>query len=227
MYLDEFMEMILSMDYPHDRMSLVFCEGNSADNSYGILMELKHRFGSRFRRFEVLKQRTRDYYSPFQRHLPFNQRRRYRLIAEARNMIASRIEDEDYVLWIDADIEEVPGTLVKDLMSNSVDIVAPLVLWDRMNPKLYTLGHSVMVNGSLIDIAAYYGGLNNIPQELIPVDGVEGCFLVRAEIHRRVSFPDNIAECVGFCLKAKELGYKVYVDGRLRVWHRVIDGMKI
>lgn len=70
---------------------------------------------------------------------------------------------------------------------------------------------------------------NVSPDELKEVDAVgAGCLLVRTEVFRRITYPwfalgqiwpDTWGEDLYFCKRAKEAGYKVYLDASVRVGH--------
>ena len=134
-------------------------------------------------------------------------------IDQIRNLIAEWGKNFDYLFCVDSDISFAPDTLLK-LLNHNQNIVAGIYI--QRKPGLHI-------------IEAYKGGVN-IPYSeikgkgLVEVDGVGfGCVLIKSEVLKRMSYPHFVyksaldhrfthSEDVYFCGKAKELGYKVYID---------------
>ncbi len=139
-------------------------------------------------------------------------------IDQVRNLIASWAEKYDYLFSVDSDICFDKDTL-KKLISHDKDVVTGLYIQRKENQKILEIYSD---NNR--------GGVTNIPYESIKSSGLIeiascgfGCVLVKSEVIRKIGYPqfvyksaidhkDTISEDIYFCLRAKELGYKIYAD---------------
>jgi hypothetical protein len=167
------------------------------------------------------------------------QRERRRLIARLRNyLLYSTLREEEYVLWIDSDMIQIPNNLLKDMIQSGKDIITTAT----------TLGP----DGGFYDLNAWVGeritpneeeqkvieqgGIfvprpksvlftHQLEGEFSPLDAVGGTVLfVRSEVHREgVAFTTNYVigagwkhegydgiESEGLCYVAGFLGYKCW-----------------
>ena len=198
-WLPRFLEALDRIDYPQEMLRFVFLEGGSEDASFQML----HRWAEGRRNVTV-----RPYYL-----LPGD---RFERLAHLRNaLIDQYLKDEDYVFWIDSDIL-VGAKALRQLLSDSVPIVAPMVMIEntetfydtlafRKNGEKFTPGHP------------YFAALT---LGITQVDSVGGCYLVDASAYKAgARYTGGDSENVGFCLSAKEKGFLSYLDMELRVQH--------
>jgi hypothetical protein len=123
--LDRLFECLLALRHPRDELSLAFLESDSNDNSLALLRAFADAHAGAFRRVEVIK---RDYgiATPTPRWAPEAQRSRRSHIARVRNeLVVEALRDENWVLWIDADIVNFPDDIVSILLSAEARIVHP------------------------------------------------------------------------------------------------------
>jgi hypothetical protein len=123
--LDRLFGALAALDYPPGKLSLAFLEGDSVDDSFARLQRFAREHGERYRRIAVLK---RDYGAPRyeERWQPEHQRARRGHIARVRNRLLRRaLGDEDWVLWIDADIVAFAPDILSRLLDESARIVQP------------------------------------------------------------------------------------------------------
>jgi hypothetical protein len=123
--LDRLFECLLSLRHPRDELSLAFLEGDSSDNSFEMLRAFAKVHAGAFRRIEVIKC---DYgvTTPEPRWALESQRSRRSHIAKVRNeLLRQALRDEDWVLWIDADMIAFPDDIVSTLLSINARIVHP------------------------------------------------------------------------------------------------------
>lgn len=150
------------------------------------------------------------------------------LIYDARNKFAiAAIKNEyDYVMWFDSDMTFAPDTLVK-LLDDDKDIVSGLY-FRRTSPYTPVLFKDIQLTESMYEgnkIVHY----NDYPKDsLFEVAAVGfGCILVKTKV-----FADIILDCgtifepmnrlgedIAFCVRAKNAGYKVYCDSRIKCGH--------
>lgn len=123
--IDVLCEQILALRYPRGQLSVAFLEGDSVDDSVDRLNAFARRHADEFRRITVIK---RDFgtVTPSPRWDPAAQRGRRSHIARVRNeLVRQALQDEDWVLWIDADIIRFPDDILATLLATGARIVHP------------------------------------------------------------------------------------------------------
>jgi GT2 family glycosyltransferase len=140
--------------------------------------------------------------------------------------------DYDYLMWIDSDCLFTPQHFIR-LLSHEKDIVSGIYLMD---------GGTAFA--SVLDWDEEYFKKNQCFQFLTPndVQGKDdlievsytgmGFMLIKKGVFESMEYPwfrpiekrigdmvDFTMEDVGFCLTAKEKGYKVWIDPQVRVGH--------
>lgn len=134
-------------------------------------------------------------------------------IDQIRNLIADWAQHYDYLFSVDSDITFASDTL-KKLLSHDKDVVSGLYIQRKPGEHILEL----------------YRGRQNIPYGdikglgLVEVDGCGfGCVLVKSEVIRKIGYPqfkyisaldhkDTQSEDTFFCMRAKQLGFKVWAD---------------
>lgn len=146
-------------------------------------------------------------------------------IDQIRNLISEWAKRYDYLFSVDSDIVLPNDTLTKMLAADK-DIISGLYI--QRIPGTHTL--EVYEDND-------FGGVVNIPYEYIKDEGITeiagcgmGCCLVRGEIFRNMEYPhfyyksaldhrNTVSEDIYFCLKARELGYKIWADTSIKCEH--------
>jgi hypothetical protein len=138
----------------------------------------------------------------------------------------------DYIMWIDSDII-FRAEQIRELISHDKDIVSGIYLmadgrhlaacrdWDEEYFKKHGSFEFLTLKAlegqaALMEVA--YTGL--------------GFMLVKKGVFEKLEYPwfsprnltignasDFCSEDVGFCLKAKDVGFKIYIDPRIKVGH--------
>jgi len=174
-----------------------------------------------------------------QRHDAQVQKERRSLLARYRNLLLSHaLVDEEFALWIDADITMVPERLIQTFLMTSKDIVTPQCLRDGHNYDKNTwVGPRVKPNeadrkriatGGLFvprPVPGITKFIDDFQEPLVRLDSVGGTVLwVRSDLHRQgLVFPpiyiigsewehdgyDGI-ETEGICYIAKRMGAECY-----------------
>lgn len=147
------------------------------------------------------------------------------LIYDARNKFCQQaIEGEfDYILWLDSDMV-FPSYVLKQFMQDDKDIVAGLYF--RRNYPFTPVAFSELrrENGIL-----KMKDLEEWSSELFEVDGVGfGCVLMKTDCLFDIAGKEggiwftptpDAGEDAAFCLRAKEYGYKIWIDPTVKLGH--------
>ncbi|WMT39299.1 hypothetical protein RE628_17760 [Paenibacillus sp. D2_2] len=140
----------------------------------------------------------------------------YQNLALLRNILLHEFlkSDCDYLFSIDTDIIISDGSLQK-LINNEVDVCSMLI---RNHPKIKA--HNAMISGRHI---------LEFKEGLIPVDLTGAVYLIKREVVeagvRYALHP--IGEDEPFCEHARRLGFKLFVDTRLRPIHAYTEGAEL
>jgi hypothetical protein len=213
-HLPRYFGLLQSLNYPRDRLSLAFLESDSTDNTWQVLQDRLSELRGLFGRVTLLKQ---DYQFQiegprWQEHLQYVRRS---VMARSRNrLVQAALGDEDWVLWLDCDLQAYPPDLLQGLLAVEKDIVVPHCVREgpAMNFKMdrfefatrtFDMNTFVLRKRSWFDRwrrprEISQGGIYLAPQDigrlyldsftdqdLVRVDGVGGCvLLVNANLHR-------------------------------------------
>ncbi|MFM8322927.1 MAG: glycosyltransferase [Chloroflexota bacterium] len=230
---------LLQLTYPAARLSLAFLESDSRDGTAGWIEAHLNELRGRFQRAELHRQ---DY--GFQIDGPRSaaelQRRRRAVMARSRNELLRRaLRDEDWALWIDADLVSWPPDVIERLLAAGKDIVAPSCLAQgtrqafdlnsfKLAPSAGRLDWSPYIIDGLLQPPRGFGRLYLTDlrrHDLVELDGVGGTMLlVKAELHRTgLLFPEepykNLIETEGLAALARDLGYTCWGLPNLEIWH--------
>ncbi|KAJ1900027.1 hypothetical protein LPJ81_004026, partial [Coemansia sp. IMI 209127] len=246
-HLARYFALLDKIRYPRNRISLAFLVSDSTDNTQQMLVESRQWYQEkapvevRFKRFEIYRQ---DFFYSLprsQRHLRNKQRERRTMMARARNYLWTRaLQTEQWVLWIDGDLEYYPPNIVRDLMVHDRDVIVPNCLvrrkapqnrwkhsvYDRNawqeTPKSLNMIKKLKEDDFLVEgyksLKTHRKYLDNFSKNetIVPLDGVGGTFtLVKSHVHRSgVGFPawlfQHQVETEGFAKLAKAHGYGVF-----------------
>ncbi len=227
-YLPRYFELLERLDYPKSRLSLGFLVGNSADGTFRAMEDRVPILRQGYSRVQLLQ---RDFHETFRgpRHHPRAQLERRARIARARNHLLSRcLRDEEWVLWLDADLEDYPLDLLRLLLGTGKDIVAAHCL-ESIGERTFDLNTFINDAGSPLHALwrrlrhtrdglyqppiragrKYLGDFRSTP--LVQVDGVGGTvLLIRADLHRDgLNFPpyplDGLIETEGLAAMARRM----------------------
>jgi hypothetical protein len=237
-FLDTYFSALSKLSYPRELMSLGFLESDSRDNTYELIEKRAARLSGRYRRVGVWK-RDFGFEIPggLPRWSPEWQVERRTVLARSRNHLLSRaLVDEDWVLWIDADVIDYPADIVESLLATGKDIVHPHCLIKPGDAP-----------GRTFDLNAWrdQGRLHmddlRAEGDLVPLDAVGGTMLlIRADAHRDgLIFPpflygkksplvrDNVffpysegeIETEGLGVMASDMGYQCWGMPKLEILH--------
>lgn len=131
------------------------------------------------------------------------------------NGVDPRHKDATHILFIDDDMVVPPNGLMR-LLSHNLPIVGGLY-FARTEPHLPIVYRHVSGN-QWVPVTEYVHGLQE-------VDAIGfGFCLVKKEVFQRMErpwfeFSDRMGEDMYFCARAKQLGYKIHLDGDIRCKH--------
>jgi hypothetical protein len=183
-HLETYFGGLARLTYPRELLSLGMLESDSEDGTWDALRERTGQLPG-FRRVSVWKL---DYGFRIPAGVPryahqFQVARRT-ILAKSRNQLLFRaLDDEEWVLWLDADVIEYPPDIIERLLATGKLVVQPHCVYDY--------------GGSSFDLNAWrdHGRLHmhdlRSEGELVRLDSVGGTMLlVRADVHRNgVIFP--------------------------------------
>lgn len=224
-----FLEAIQQLDYPKERIKLVFCEGDSQDGSWDILCRAVEPLRAKFRDIVLLQKALGSDLDRDKRTRPKLQRERRTGIAKVRNhLIANGIDkSDDWALWVDIDVWRLPKDVIASLLGSGERIVVPncvrvagggsfdlnsfVTAWPQKDRSYYKW----VVNGlyqppSTFPGRLYLSDLRHLKS--VELHGVGGTMLlVDASLHRAgLLFPEkpyrDLVETEGFGVLARDLG---------------------
>lgn len=177
--LDTYFRGLQSLTYPSSLLSLGMLESDSSDGTFELLQPRVEAMGVRFRAASLFK---RDFGFVIPEGVPRwtegLQVRRRSVLAKSRNHLLFRaLDDEQWVLWLDADVIEYPPDVIERLVATGKDIV--------------TANCVLRYGGASFDRNAWRDQgrlhLHDLKAEgaLVPLHSVGGTMLlVRADVHR-------------------------------------------
>lgn len=236
-HLPGYLKNLRRLTHPHENISLGFLESDSSDGTADALRDQEAALAREFRHVRIL-QRDFHFHPAGSRWDPAIQRERRSILARARNELCARtLEDEDWVLWIDADVSEYPADIIGRLLSYGKQILVPDCVHEYGGPSFdlntfqltgdpTALHESVHVAGLVAprgDGRRYLFELR--AHEIVPVDAVGGAMLlVAADLHRGgLMFPPfpyrHYLETEGLAAMARDMGVESWGLPNLQILH--------
>ncbi|MEM7445552.1 MAG: glycosyltransferase [Pseudomonadota bacterium] len=227
--IEPFLSALDTLEYPKDKIKLVFCEGDSRDDSWQRLKKAVAPLESQYRNVTLLQMPLRTELDREKRSQRKQQRARRSGLAKVRNHLIGHGLDEtdDWALWMDIDIWHYPPDILKTLIASGRRIVVP-------NCVTHPGGRSFDMNSFLtlpfLEDDKYWKAHRNglfqpnrhYPERLylsdlrhrpmVDLHGVGGTMLlVDASLHRGgLTFPEipyrNLIETEAFGVLARDLG---------------------
>jgi glycosyltransferase involved in cell wall biosynthesis len=124
-------------------------------------------------------------------------------------------ESDDVVLYVESDLIWDASTIVK-LLDHNVDMVSPLVF---AGDNFYDVFCYRDLQGNRFSPFPPYSS-SLLPYGLTEVSSVGSCIVMKAVVARNCRIPEGEV-LIGFCARARESGYHIYVDPLARVNHPV------
>jgi len=206
--LDDWFRYVEKLDPSPER--IVFCENNSKDKSLDKLQDCKIDY-------ELIRFWTR----PWKDIAKID---RYLTIAVARQFLLTKARylDPDYAIFLDDDVFPKSSDMIESMTTWGLDIVGGPYL------RLFPFGIFI---GSMWKDATGRHNWTTLKKIRRPLDEVVGtsagclCLSRKAIQDRRLNFYPrprlDASEDFGYCLRARELGYRIHLDGLLTLTHRL------
>lgn len=151
------------------------------------------------------------------------------LIYESRNTLAKQAiaTKADYVMWLDSDMTFAPDTMTRlqQHMEEGKDIVTGLYF--RRRPPFTPVLFKTLER--IDEDSARHENYDDYPDgDVFEIGGCGfGCIMTRTSVledvflnyHKCFDPVCSIGEDLAFCLRARELGYKIYCDSTIKCGH--------
>ncbi|MBN9255510.1 MULTISPECIES: glycosyltransferase [unclassified Mesorhizobium] len=237
-----FLELVRALDYPKDKIKLVFCEGDSVDGSFERLKAAVAPLAADYRGVVLLQKHVGTPLDRLKRAKRRLQRVRRGTIAKVRNHLIDHGLDasDDWALWIDIDVWRFQPDVLNRLIGSGHRIVVPncvkVVGGDSFDLNSFITTQPQKdyryyrdVRGGLHQPRAYSMcrlHLSDVRHlDIIGLDGVGGTMLlVDAALHRGgLRFPElpyrDLVETEGFGVLAKDVGVQPVGLPKLEILH--------
>lgn len=236
-HLDRYFANLDRLDYPADAISLGLLVSDSEDGTFEALQERLPELEAKYARVTLLEH---DFGftlpNDLPRWAPPLQIVRRAILARSRNrLLFASLRDEDWVLWVDVDLEEYRPEILTLLLETGKEIVQPHCVTEYGGQ---TFDWNAWRDGGETRMDALRGG-----PDLVRLDAVGGTMLlIRADIHRDgLIFPPYLygresrfarnptpfvgrgvgeLETEGLGLMAKDMGHEVWGMPNLEIVHR-------
>ena len=241
-HIAPFLAAMARLDYPADRIKLVFCEGDSRDGSFDLLRQATEPLRDRYRDIVLLQKPLGTVLDRTRRTWPKLQRERRCGLAKVRNhLIRHGLDDgDDWALWIDIDVWKFPDDIVQILTATGHRIVTPNCV-RRSGGASFDMNSFITtrperdhryyrsVVGGLYQPPADFAGRLHLSDvrhlDQVELDGVGGTMLlVDAALHRGgLAFPEkpyrDLVETEGFGALARDVGIAAVGLPRVEIFH--------
>ena len=151
------------------------------------------------------------------------------LIYESRNTLAKQAiaTKADYIMWLDSDMTFAPDTMTRlqQHMEEGKDIVTGLYF--RRRPPFTPVLFKTLER--IDEDSARHENFDDYPDNsLFEIGGCGfGCIMTRTSVledvflnyHKCFDPVCSIGEDLAFCLRARELGYKIHCDSTIKCGH--------
>lgn len=241
-FLDRCFELLCALAWPKERLKLVFCEGDSVDDTARKLRSLADRHRPLFRDIVLTRCDTGAALERSQRWKPKLQRRRRANLARVRNHLIEHglSGEDDWALWIDADVCDYAPDILTRLLAERRKVVTPDCTLEPdgtsydLNAFLEPVGdrdagYYKHVRGGLFMPPADYGRRLHLHEmrflDRVPLSSVGGTMLlVHGTVHRAgLRFPelpyDDLLETEGFGRLCRDFGVTPTGLPNVRIMH--------
>lgn len=237
--LPRYFELACSLDYPRDKLSLAFLEGDSEDGTDETLSRLAALHACEFARIDLF-QRGFGFRIDGLRWAADLQYRRRNILAKCRNTLwRNAWRGEQQVLWVDADLTDYPSDVLLQLLEAERPIVVPNCVTCPGGPTFDLNSFRFSADFSANPWLHARDGISQPPrgvgrayldrfrgEQLVELDGVGGTMLlVDARVHSSgILFPDysyrGFIETEGFAMMARDHGVRCWGMPDLEIVHQ-------
>jgi len=130
----------------------------------------------------------------------------------------------DYILLLNPDTI-VGKNFLSVLLKKKADIISPIIKFKRKGEWVYDFGGRV---NFLIGRTTHLEK-NNLNAHLSSIDYISGCcMLIRRKVFEKIGFLNEgyflFFEDVDFCLRAKKVGFKIALESKSVILHKLSEG---
>lgn len=232
-FIDNLLEQINKLSYPKQCISICFVENDSDDNTWEYLNKQLHTKLSynQYKKISLLKLDLGFKLKHEDRHKFEYSKNRIKNLVVLRNFIVNNfLEDNEYLWWVDADVELLPENSIEYLSSFNKDILMPYYYTDWW--ECYDCASYAYVNNNPIRLNDLVKIFPN--EEIIKLERCEcASFINRKVFDSRLKYIyveenyidlcNNVIPCklegVSFSEKAKEMGFDIYGCLKFKIKH--------
>jgi cellulose synthase/poly-beta-1,6-N-acetylglucosamine synthase-like glycosyltransferase len=216
--IEEYLEALYNLNYPKDRIIPTFFVNNTSDKTGEIILEWIKKVSSEYKM--VIYARKDNLYKK-RKDSQDRENRDYTLFTIVRNHFLKLLNDKsiewDYLFSVDSDII-VHKDILNSLLAHQKSIVSALV-YNGMHWGNKEYNYRVKKEQGRKGYCVY----QHLPQNIFEVDVTGACYLIKREvIEAGVKYKQTpFGEDIGFCETAKQKGFKLFCDPKLRPDHRL------
>lgn len=199
--LPEYLEAILSLDYPKKCISLIWIVNDSTDGSLALLEEFREKHGKKYKRIEIP---IINFGAPVDQKIAgirYGKDDEWGTIdsmAKGKNILRDSMDDEEYMFYIEGDVI-VTRDCLKRLLRHDKGIVGALVKTGKGEQ------YNILRYDSLLDCFTREGLA--IPETLAKVDFISGPVLFKKDTLKMLEFAKMAsgedAAAMRICLEKK------------------------
>jgi GT2 family glycosyltransferase len=217
--LSRYLESIYNLDYPKEEIILVFLINDSNDSSAKIIANITYPWCKDKYKYKNIIISDKHYgFESCDRELG-RTTEKFLHFARIRNDwigLFKHIKDVTHIFSIDSDIL-VPKNSLKKLIENDRDICS-MVISNSIVKRGY--GKDITNLFTYNENYEQYENILNYNDSLFEVDVTGSVCLIKRKVLEKVDYQAHpLGEDFGFCIKAKQLGFKVWCDGSLKGEH--------
>ena len=232
-FIDNLLTQINNLSYPKKHISLCFVENDSEDNTWNKLNNAIKQIINvdEYRQVTILKLDLGFKLKHEDRHKFEYSKNRIKNLVVLRNFIVNNyLWDNDYLWWVDADVENLPVNSIEYLSSFDKDMLMPFYYSEWW--KCYDCASYAYINNNImkLDMLA-----SEFPEsEIIELNRCECSAFIKRKVFDnsiRYEFIDeeyidlcnNVIPCklegVSFSEKAKSMGFSIYGCLKFKIKH--------
>ena len=237
-FIPTFVRNVLRLSYPQHLLSVTFLSSDSSDGTEAALVQAKQSLDPHLADVRLFAQDF-GYHSRKARYHRAQQLVRRSILAKSRNLLLQRgLRDEDWVLWIDVDVQWWPDNVLECLLAEDQQIIVPNCLTPdgqpfdlnsfRIQDGMTHKDWEPWIQDDLLQPPVGFGRdyLNDLRAEhSVRLDGVGGTMLlIKAELHRQgLLFPErphrHRIETEGLAAAAADSGVECWGLPNLEIIH--------
>jgi hypothetical protein len=235
--LPEYIDGLLRLDYPKDRITAAFLVNDCTDNSLDLLMQFRDAFGSQYRKFIIeqidfghlpyqrIKEKGRDYL-------------KFAHLAKVRNTwLENCLGDEEAIFSVDTDVIVLPDT-ANVLLGHNVPVCSALINNQWKDKWKHFLSRCNIMNELIVKAKPPHSAHPHLPQPtdlscampvqeslitggLLEVHVTGACYIIRREVWDSGARYGGCwqGEDISFCRAARANGFQIFCDTGHRPFH--------